>query len=304
MTERPRRSYTPQHPRIKAAAVLTTLTLAIAALAPAVLAGGTTTVVTTIPGGGWVQSLDNTAGGSAQLVAFAEPGTLGNGALQLTTAAMTDFAGVAHPFAVAGIPASDVTAASWRTFVVGDTGNPDTEAAALRFTGYQNGLSNFTTLVVELVYNGGVTEDVWQDNTLSDETVVWQTTNSGDDFCLDTVFCTFAEYKAQYPNARFIGTQVAIGTGVPAVTTYADGVSLTIDGITETFDFDVAAAAPTPAPTVPPPNEPTPVPATGGGDLPDTATTAQPDTAGLALGSIVVLSAVATAFIWRRRPIR
>ena len=293
-----------------AAALLTVLTLAaITALAPAVLAGGTTIVVTTLPGGGWVSSIDNTAGGSAELVPFTEPGTLGNGALALTTAAMADSAAVAHPLAVAGIPASDVTA-SWRTFVTGDTGNPDSEAASLRFTGYQNGLSTFTTLVVELVYNGGVTADVWQDTALTDETVVWQTTNNGDNLCLNAVpFCTFAEYKEHYQNARFIAVQVGVGSGVPAVTTYADGVSLTIDDdgtvTTETFDFDVAA---TPVPTATPPQ---PAPATavptavpGGGGLPDTRTSAGVelgDGVGIAVGALVLLSAATVAIVRRRR---
>ena len=58
MTDRLRRSHSPRHPRIQAAAVLTILSLAaITALAPTVLAGGTTTVVTAIPGGGWIQEL-------------------------------------------------------------------------------------------------------------------------------------------------------------------------------------------------------------------------------------------------------
>ena len=306
MTERLRRSHSPRHPRIQAAAVLTILSLAaITALAPVVLAGGTTIVVTTIPGGGWANSIDNTAGGTTQLVPFVEPDTLGNGALQLTVAANTDSAALAHPLAIAGIPASDVTA-SFRTFVTGDTGNPDSEPASLRFTGYQNGLSTFTTLVVELVYNGGVTADVWQDTALTDETVVWQTTNNGDNLCQDVVpLCTFAEYKEHYQNARFIGVQVGVGSGVPAVTTWADGVSLTIDGVTETFDFDVVAA-PTAAPTVAPPDPapatavPTAVPVAGG--LPNTATPSQPGSGlGIALGSLVVLSAVTTAVVWRRR---
>ena len=193
------------------------------------LGGGGTVVVTTIPGGGWIQSLDNTAGGTAALVAGPAPGRLGNGSLELTVAANTDFAGVEHPY-VAGIPFADLTAASWRTFVTGSTGNPDSEAAALQFSGYQDGVfpfSGFTTLVVELVYNGGVTPNVWQDTAVGDLTTVWQT-NPDDGFCQVAAVspCTLAEFKAEYPNARFFGIQVGIGTGIPPVTSYADGVSI------------------------------------------------------------------------------
>ena len=112
---------------------------------------------------------------------------------------------------------------------------------------------------MELVYNGGATPDIWQETALGDQTTVWQT-NTDDGFCTDTTFCTFLEFKEEYATARFFGVQVGIGTGVPPVTSYADGVSMTIveDGteITDTWDFDVAAA---PTPTAAPPD---PAPAT------------------------------------------
>ena len=63
--------------------------------------------------------------------------------------------------------------------------------------------------------------------------------------------CTLPEFKEAYPTARFFSVHVGVGTGVPAVTSYADGVSLTIGNgteVTDTFDFDIAAAA---TPTLP-----------------------------------------------------
>ena len=99
MTERRRRSATRRLPRFRVVAMMATVSVAaMTALAPGVLAQGTT-VVTAIPGGGWIQSPDNTAGGTAQIVEGpAGPGILGSGSLELTTAANPDFAGVAHPF--------------------------------------------------------------------------------------------------------------------------------------------------------------------------------------------------------------
>ena len=100
MTTRSPQSQIRRAPPVRAAVVLAVLTLvAMMALAPGVMAGGTV-VVTTIPGGGWINSPDNTGGGSTSLVAGPGPGTLGTGSLQLTTAAMSDFAGLAHPFLV------------------------------------------------------------------------------------------------------------------------------------------------------------------------------------------------------------
>lgn len=311
MTEHRRHSQAVRVRHIHAAAMLAVVSLiAMAAIAPRALAQGTV-VVTAIPGGGWIQSLDNTAGGSTQLVTGPGPGTLGTGSLALTIATNTDLAGVEHPFLPAGIPFSDLTGGSWRTFVTGETGNPDAEPASLRFTGYQDGVfpfNGFTTLVVELVYNGGATPDVWQDTALGVGTTVWQT-NTDDGFCTDTTFCTFAEFKAAYATARFFGVQVSIGTGVPAVTSYVDGVALTIAGETETFDFEVAAAAtPTPSPMTPEPAPATPAAtaaaAAGGGGVPDTSSgpsTPHDSGLGTALGSVAILSAVTVVIIRRRR---
>ena len=84
-------------------------------------------VVTTIPGGGWIHSIDNTAGGSTQLVPFAGPGRWETALSSSPWRRTRTLAGVAHPFLPAGIPFSDLTAGGWRTFVTGD-GHPGTEA--------------------------------------------------------------------------------------------------------------------------------------------------------------------------------
>ena len=158
---------------------------------------------------------------------------------------------------------------------------------------------------MELVYNGGATPDIWQETALGDQTTVWQT-NTDDGFCTDTTFCTFLEFKEEYATARFFGVQVGIGTGVPPVTSYADGVSMTIveDGteVTDTWDFDVAAA---PTPTAVPPDPAPATPVASGGGVPDTSTgtSDQPNPGvGIVLGSLAILSAVAvTVAIVRRR---
>ena len=120
-----------------------------------------------------------------------------------------------------------------------------------------------------------MTAGVWQTNTLDDDTLVYQT-NAAGGFCLVDPFtpCTFADFKAQYPEAVVLGLTVAIGSGIPVTTSYVDGISLTIDGVTDTWDFELAAA-PTTAPTDPA----TPLPA--GATVPPTdlasPATASPD---------------------------
>lgn len=298
MIERPQRSPTKRLPRGGVVAILAVLTLvAMTIAAPGVMAQGTI-VVTEIPSDGWFQSPDNTAGGSVQLVEGPPgAGSLGAGSLELTTAANTDFAGLANPFTPLGVPYSDLTAGAWLTYVTGATGAPLSEAASLRLPGYQVGISVFTTLVVERYLNATVTPDLWQETTLDSSTVVWQT-NAGDGFCQQAAPCMFGAFKAQYPQGRFSAVQIGIGTGVPAVTSYADGVTLTIDDETETFDFDIAGA-PTPTPVPPDPAPATPA----GSGVPDTSTdpSGQPGSAlGIALGSLVLLSAVTVAIVRRR----
>ena len=133
----------------------------------------------------------------------------------------------------------------------------------------QGGLSEFTTLSVERYLNATVTPDVWQTTTLDDEATVWQTNEDGD-FCTQGDECTFAEFKAEYPDAAMIGLQVAIGTNVPVTTSYVDGVSLTITETTDTWDFEPAAEPePTPTPTPEPTPTPDATPVPGASPTPD-----------------------------------
>jgi hypothetical protein len=203
--------------------------------------------VPAIPGGGWVTSTDNTAGGTVAVAANpAGAGALGTSSLKLTTAANADYAGIGR---LSASPLTDLTAASFKTWVPGTTGTPAQEAPSLRIAMYQlAGANGFTTLSVERANNATVTAGVWQTTTLSDTTVVWQT-NQTDAFCdVNTSFCTYAEFKTHYPAAHFVGFQIAIGTGVPGVTSYADGVSLTIGEVTDTWNFELPVKA-TPRPT-------------------------------------------------------
>ena len=149
------------------------------------------------------------------------------------------------------VPMSDLTAGSWRTFVTGSTGSPAQKQRRFAWPATRRGSRSSRRSQWNGLQRDRHTECMGR-TALADDTMVWQTTDSGDGFCLQTgPLCTFAQFKAQYPTGRFTAVQVAIGTRVPAVTSYADGVSVTTveDGteVTDAFDFDVAAA-PTPTP--------------------------------------------------------
>jgi hypothetical protein len=218
---------------------------ALALLVPSIALAATVTVPA-IPGGGWVKSTDNTAGGTVAVAKSpAGGGGLGTSSLKMTTAATADYAGIGR---LQGGPLSDVTGGSFMTFVTGATGTPVAETAALRIAMYRiAGANEFTTLSVAPADNITVTAGTWQTTTLSDTTVVWQTNQTGA-FCVITSPCQFSAFKAQYQAAHLIGVQIAIGTGTPAVTSYADGVSLTIGEGSDTWNFELPVKA-TPRPT-------------------------------------------------------
>ena len=189
------------------------LVLAILALAaPAIVAAANVTVPA-IPGAGWIQGPDN-SGGLAAEIAVSPVAGLGDDSVKLTTeAADTDFVGIGR---VVASPLSDITGGSWMTYVTGDSGLLVAEPASMRFGMYRlGGTSEFTTMSVERVYSATVTAGVWQTTTLADSTNVYQTNTAGG-FCLVAAPCTFAQFKAQYPDAAVLGG-VALWNGGVAV---------------------------------------------------------------------------------------
>jgi hypothetical protein len=213
----------------------TTATTASSTTSTGTGGGGTTTTVNTIPGAGWIQAPDNTTGRAAVIVPSPVAG-LGTESVQLAMTASSDFVGIGRPLLG---PLSDLSGASWMTFVTGASGTIASEAASLRFGMYRlGGLSEFTTMAVSRPNNGTVNAGVWQTTTLTETSLVWQTNATGN-FCLIASPCTFAAFKAMYPNAALFLLQVAIGTSVPPATSYVDGVSLTRGGVTESWDFEL-----------------------------------------------------------------
>ena len=163
-------------------------------------------VVTSIPGAGWIQGPDNSAGLSAVIVESPAAG-LGTDSVELTTTSTPAFVGIGRPL-LGNL--ADLEGGSWMTYVTTDQRRrccvaPDRDVPARRRVGVHDAVRGAIPRTARL------RPDVWQTTTLDDETVVWQTNTAGS-FCTQGDECTFAEFKAQYPNANTIGLQVAIGT--------------------------------------------------------------------------------------------
>ena len=169
--------------RIRAFGVSLGVPIAALALLVPSIALAATVKVPAIPGGGWVTSTDNTAGGTVAVAKSpAGAGGLGTSSLKLTTAATSDYAGIGR---LEAAPLSDLTGGSWMTFITGSTGFPITEAPSLRIAMYRlAGLNEFTTLSLERGQNATVTAGAWQTTPISDQMMVWQTNQTGS-FCLD-----------------------------------------------------------------------------------------------------------------------
>jgi hypothetical protein len=295
--------------------------LAILALAIPPLVAAANVTVNTIPGGGWIQGPDNNAADA--VIAVSPTAGLGADSVALTIAASSNFVGIGRPIAQ---PLSDIGGGSWMTLVAGDTGDLSSEPAALKFGMNRLGASQFTTLIVERFRNGTVTAGTWQTTDLTDSSIVWQTNQTGS-FCIQATPCTFAAFKTQYPNALVIGLQVAVGTGTGATTSYVDGVSLTIDDATTTWDFELAAApSPSPsasasaapsasasaapsasasaAPSTPPSAAPTPTPTNPPGPATDVATPPSDSSTmfGPVLAIFAIIGLVALLSVRLRRP--
>ena len=167
-----RRPHTARRLRARVPAVLTVLTPGSDHGARARRAGpGTPSWSRRFPGGGWIQSIDNTAGGSVAAGPVHRAGRPWGTALSSSpSAATTDFAGVAHPFFPVGDPLcrsdrrelANVRERRYRHSV-----RRGSLAEVLRLPG-RISRSMLHNPVVELVFNGGATPDVWQDNALSD----------------------------------------------------------------------------------------------------------------------------------------
>ncbi|MFL5652236.1 MAG: hypothetical protein ACJ777_13230, partial [Chloroflexota bacterium] len=80
--------------------------LAILALAVPSLVAAATTTVSAIPGGGWIQSPDNTGSLSASIVVSPAAGPGVDSVKLATTTATTDAVGIARPLAA---PLSNLT---------------------------------------------------------------------------------------------------------------------------------------------------------------------------------------------------
>lgn len=103
-------------------------------------------------------------------------------------------------------------------------------------------------LVFERVYNSSTTPvDSWITEVINDTTFMWNfgppgfaTNINASPYAYDA---TLAEWKAFFPNAAIIGFSSGIGSGWNSFSGAVDNIGWTIDGVSTTANFEVAADA-------------------------------------------------------------
>lgn len=286
------------------------------ALAPA--AGAATVVIDhlvspgqAVAGNGWAVHPDQ-AGGTEEFVDGPSTPPAGTGSLQFSVPDGTSRAlifTVANPGTgatapgdigpITPVPWSDLSGSSYSTYTSATT-NVASSLVTVRFVGYQDYNTNnpllstgFTTLAFEPVYQAATVQaNQWQQWTIDDTSVVWQTNATGN-FCVQAVRCTLADFFAQYPNGAWGQIQLgigALGSGTD-VSSFVDAVSIVEGNTSYGYNFEVAATASSPpaSPSVSPTFVPGPGD-TGDADLPR----AFPWTAILAGVGLVAVGSIAS----------
>ena len=195
-------------------------------------------------GNGWAIDPANPGGnGVEQLVEG--PGTppSGRGSLELTTPSTADRAQIhTNPAGLAPSPWSSLVGTSFSTFTF-DSVNTGASLPTLRFAGFQNGATGFTTLSFAPSGNGVPAVGQWQAWTLSGTSEVFQS-NQTDGFCTLATRCTLDEFIQQYPNGAWGQVQIGLGSGAPAgARGFADALSLTHVQTAYSWDFEVPAGS-------------------------------------------------------------
>jgi hypothetical protein len=227
--------------------------LLAAAMAAAILpsvasaAGGTVVVVNPSDlGGTWFQS--TLAGGAGAFEAG--PGTppLGGGSYAMRTLTPDDKVTLVTS-TWTGEPLSDLTALDYSTYRDGTSTSPDFVAPSINVAIYTNAGgpgTGFATLVFEPLYsygNDAIDDDVWQSWDAFAPTQTgfgggWWATRSVGTICQTVCYTTFADFVANAPQATIISVGVNVGRGPASFIGAVDGLSVTMAGVTTTFDFE------------------------------------------------------------------
>jgi hypothetical protein len=200
-------------------------------------ASGTTVVVTPANMQGWAFVDDNGNGGVGQMVSGPETPPLGSGSAELS---VSD-SGQGYMLATAaytGTKLSDITTLSYSSYQTGPT-----LAIALQFdiqytpdaTGYQG------RLVFEPYENGHVTVGSGWQSWSPLEGTWWATKAPGKTLCPQGEPCTWAQVRANWPDATISGNTVfKAGSGWASFDGNVDAFTIGVNGVNTTYDFEPA----------------------------------------------------------------
>lgn len=198
-------------------------------------APSTTVVVTPANMQGWAFMDDNENGGVGQFVSGPETPPLGSGSVELGVVNSTQGYTIATP-AYAGTKLSDVTALGYSSYQTGPT-----LAIALQFdihytadaTAYQG------RLVFEPYQSGsGTVGSGWQSWSPL-EGNWWSTKDPGIALCPQSTPCSWAQVKANWPDATISGNTVfKAGSGWTSFDGNVDAFTIGVNDVNTTYDFE------------------------------------------------------------------
>lgn len=238
------------HPR------LATLLAAIMALAlmPAAVAAAGGTVVTvnqTSLGVDWFQATLATGTGGFEAGPATPP--LGDGSYGMRALTANDKVTLVTD-AWLGHDLAELSALDYWTYRDATSTSPSYVAPSINIAIYTNAGgpgTGFATLVFEPLYaygNDAIHDGVWQawDAFAPSQTGFgggWWTTQPVGSICKTECYVPFAAFVADAPDATIISVGVNVGRGPASFIGAVDGLSLTMDGATTTYDFELLDAS-------------------------------------------------------------
>lgn len=165
---------------------------------------------------------------------------IGSGSLKLTTATGSEKVFLFN-YDYAGTPIAGITEIGYSTYRTAGSGD---QVTALNMQIDYNGAApgGFATLVYEPVYNsapGSVVNGMWQ--TWNADSGIWWSTQPINGQCAGaTAACdkTWAEIKANNPDATILAFGVNQGSGNPGLVTNVDALMIGTNSCVTTFDFE------------------------------------------------------------------
>jgi hypothetical protein len=233
-------------PRRLAALLIATLAVSLAPVAAAAAGGTIVTVNQTDLGQTWFEQTLVTGEGAFEVGPSSPP--LGHGSYAMRAFTPDDKDTLVTNL-YTGQPLGAISGLDYWTYRDASSTSPSFVAPSINIAIFTNATgpgTGFATLVYEPLYafgNGAIHDDVWQhwDTFAPTQTGFgggWWTTRQVGGVCAFGCYTDFATLLANAPDATIISVGVNVGRGPATFIGAVDGLSVTAEGVTSTFDFE------------------------------------------------------------------